>query len=77
MTPQERRSFAEIIVTNPLYAETMAELEASAFNRGVYAAATDNETRAAAMAEVRAIRAFRSNLEALLLDNGVTKGAPA
>lgn len=77
MTPNERRSLAEQITTNPLYDETLSMLEAAAINRGVYAALTDDETRAAAMAEIRAIRAFREHLAAALQDTSPRKGAPA
>jgi len=73
----ERRSLAEQILTNPLFPLVMNRLEQDAVERGVDAAMTDNEMRAAAMAEVRAIRAFRSNLAAMLRDTGSRKGVPA
>lgn len=77
MTPQERRALAEQMVTNPLYEETLARLEADAIETGVNAPMTDHEARSAAMAEVRAIRAFRSHLAALLQDTAKRRGAPA
>ena len=77
MTPSERRAAAQQITASPLYTEIMAQLEADAIDRGVYAPITDNDMRQAAMAEVRAIRAFRQNLEALLQDTPAAKGAPA
>jgi hypothetical protein len=77
MTPDERRSLAEQITTNPLFHETLSVLETAAIDRGVYAPMTDDDTRAAAMAEIRAIRAFRQHLEAALQDTPTRKGAPA
>jgi len=77
MTPSERKAAAEQITASPLYTEIMEQLEANAIDRGVWAPITDNDMRQAAMAEVRAIRAFRQNLEALLRDTPAAKGAPA
>ena len=77
MRPEDRKALAEQILSNPLTALVLADLERDAVERGVYAPMTDHEARAAAMAEVRAIRAFRQNLEASLQDNRPRKGAPA
>lgn len=77
MTPQERKSLAETILSNPLTDDILDGLERDAVDRCVNAPWTDHELRAAAAAEVRAIRAFRANLEACLRDNSPRKGAPA
>jgi hypothetical protein len=76
MNAKERASLAEQIISNPLFDVVLDELERDAIERGVYAPLNDSETRQSAMAEVRAIRAFRSNLSASLRDNRPTKGAP-
>jgi hypothetical protein len=77
MTPQDRKALAEQILTNPLTDLVLSEIERDAVERGVFAPATDHEARAAAMAEVRAIRAFRHHLTASLRDTAARKGAPA
>lgn len=77
MTQDDRAALAEQIAKNPLVSIILSELEQSAVDRCINAAMTDHETRSAAAAEVRAIRAFRSKLEASLRDNRPTKGAPA
>jgi len=77
MTPRERKAMAEQITASPLYAVTMEALERAAMERAVYAPLTDHDTRAAALAEVRAIRSFRSNLEAALRDNAAMESAVA
>jgi hypothetical protein len=76
MNAKDRASLAEQILTNPLLEVVLNELERDATERGIYAQMNDHETRQSAMAEVRAIRAFRSNLSASLRDNRPTKGAP-
>ena len=76
MTPRERASLAEQIIQNPLYDIVLDEIERTAIERGVYAPLNDHETRQAAMAEVRAVRAFRENLAASLRDTRPMKGAP-
>lgn len=77
MTPQDRKALAEQILTNPLTDLILREIELDAIERGVNALMTDHETRSAAMAEVRAIRAFRDHLKASLRDTAPRKGAPA
>lgn len=77
MDKQERKSLAEQIITNPLTETLLAEIEKSAMETGISAKLTDDETRAAAMAEVRAVRAFRRNLLQCARDNPPRKGAPA
>jgi hypothetical protein len=77
LTPQDRKALAEQILSNPLVPVILAEIERDAVERGVFAPMTDHEARSAAMAEVRAIRAFRQHLEASLRDTPPRKGAPA
>ena len=77
MDADERRHLAEQLLTNPLFDVVMDELEQNAINRCINAPMIDDELRGAAAAETRAIRAFRSNCEALLRNNQPRKGAPA
>ena len=77
MTPDDRKNAAEQILANPLMAEIMAGLEHNAVELCVNAKLTDNETRAFAAMQVRAIRAFRAECEGLLRNNLPRKGAPA
>lgn len=77
MRPDERKALAQQIVSNPLTDIILDAIERDAIERGVFAPMTDDEARAAAMAEVRAIRAFRQNLAAALRDTPTRKGAPA
>jgi hypothetical protein len=76
MNAKDRASLAEQIISNPLLEVVLNELEHDAIERGIYAPPNDHETRQSAMAEARAVRAFRSNLAASLRDNRPTKGAP-
>ncbi len=76
MNAKDRASLAEQILTNPLLEIVMSELERDATERGIYAPLNDNETRQSAMAEVRAIRAFKASLTASLRHDRVVKGAP-
>ncbi len=57
------------LLNDPVFIEIMDEMEQTAMNDGVYAGKTDDETRAAAMAEVRAIRALRSKLSSIIQDD--------
>lgn len=77
MRSEDRKALAEQILSNPLTDLVLSEIERDAVERGVSAPMTDHEARAAAMAEVRAIRAFRSHLTAALRDTATRKGAPA
>ena len=76
MNPKDRASLAEQIISNPLLDVVLDELERDAIERGIYAQPNDDPTRASAMAEVRAVRAFRAALIASLRDTRVAKGAP-
>lgn len=72
MTPEDRKSLAEQITTNPLYSETLDRMEASAIERLIYA--KDNTLEA--QLRVRAVRTFRADLEEAL-NTRPAKGAPA
>lgn len=74
MTPQERKSLAEQITTNPLFIEIMTGLETSAIERMI--SANDDETRRDAQLRVQAIRALRTDLDDCLTIRE-RKGAPA
>lgn len=62
MSPEQRREAARRLANDEFVALVMDDIERAALNRGVGAAATDHDTRAAAMAEVRAIRALRARI---------------
>lgn len=53
---------AQQLLNNQLLNSVLSEIERGAFERGVSAAPTDDEMRAAAMAEVRAVRSFVASL---------------
>lgn len=72
MTPDERRSLAEQITTNPLFTAVMDEMEKDAIERLVYA----KEDTATAQLRVQAVRRFRSDLAATL-GTPTRKAAPA
>lgn len=74
MTPDERRSLAQQITTNPLWVELVENLEASAIEQMVYA--DTDETRASAAMRVLAIRSLRADLDEAL-STRERKGAPA
>lgn len=57
---------ARMILDNPIVAELFDEMEAAAINGAVNAKLTDTETPAAYLAEVRAIRKFRSGLRFII-----------
>lgn len=72
MTPDERRSLAEQILSNPLFSEVVNDMERRAIERLIYA----DENTAEAQLRVQAIRTFRADLEANL-NTRERKGAPA
>jgi hypothetical protein len=76
MTPKERAALAKSILDNPLTDEILNAMEREAVDRCVMAPMTDHDMRAAAAAEVRAIRAFRHTLRASLQDTSPRKAAP-
>jgi hypothetical protein len=75
MTPDERKSLAEQITTNPLYSVIMAELERSAIERMIHA--TTDLDRHECQLRVQAVRSFRSDCEASLRSTRERKAAPA
>lgn len=72
MTPQERKSLAEQLLTNPLFTATLEDMERSAVERLIYA----KDDTAEAQLRVQAIRTFRQDLEQAL-NTQPRKGAPA
>lgn len=73
MTPQERRSLAEQILSNPLFDTVLDELEAGAIEALIYAAEHDRATR---QIRVQVIREFRTDL-GNCLNTREPKSAPA
>lgn len=63
MNNSERLAYAQDLLNSPLVMELLDQIEAGAINAGVTADMTDDAGRAAAMAEVRAVRKFRSKLK--------------
>ena len=72
MTPEERKSLAEQVLTNPLFKATLEDMERTAVERLIYA----KEDTAEAQLRVQAIRTFRQDLEQSL-NTQPRKGAPA
>lgn len=75
----DKAAAARDILAVPLFAELMDELEQAAVDAAVQAKITDDVTRAANMAEVRAIRSLRSRIEMLAREDEPKKArrAPA
>lgn len=75
----DRAAAARDIQSNPLFYIIMSELEEAAVNAIVHAKYADHEARQANAAEVRAIRNFRSKVEAIAKEGQSTtvKQAPA
>lgn len=74
MTPQERRSLAEQLLANPLFAEILDEIERAAVETLIYA--HTEEDRVVAQWRVRSARAFRDDC-AEAARNTAPRGAPA
>lgn len=74
MTPSERKSLAEQITANPLFAETLDNIEKDALEALVYA--DTEQDRVEAQWRVRSARTFRSDLEHAL-STREPKEAPA
>ena len=64
---QHAISAARMILEHPVVMEIFSDMEAEALNAAVNAKITDEETPAAFLAEVRAIRKFKSNLNFIIL----------
>jgi len=82
MTDAEKVAQARALLDMPIFHKLWDEMEEGAINACLYAKATDTETesevRASRAAEARAIRNFRSKLNALVSEANVSrKGAPA
>lgn len=75
MTPSDRAALAEQILANPLFAQIMSDLEATAIERLI--SANTHETRHEAQLRVHAVRSFRSDCEGHLRSNRERKAAPA
>lgn len=72
MTPDERRSLAQQIVSNPLFVAVLDDMEKAAIERLIFA----KDDTAIAQLRVVAIRTFRADLERAL-SNPPRKAAPA
>lgn len=74
-----RAEAARDILSISLFGELMDELEAASVNAAVHAQPTDHEARQAHLAQVRAIRDFRSRVEVISREDQATdrKQAPA
>jgi hypothetical protein len=74
VTPQERKSLAEQITTNPLFTEILGSMETNAIE-ALVSAQTD-EHRLTRQLKVQAIREFRADLGECL-NTRTPKSAPA
>jgi hypothetical protein len=78
MTDAEKVAQARAILDMPLFHTLWTELEDAAVNACIFADPKDDEKRHAYAAEARAIKNFRSKLNALVSEaNQTRKGAPA
>ena len=77
MTPEQREAHARDMLANPLFVLLSEKMEQDAINRAVNASLTDSLAQQAALAEVRAVRTFRRNCEAMLRNTQGPKAAPA
>ena len=71
MTPRERASLAEQLLTNPLFAELFNGVEHTATEAMIYA--TDDDTRARAAMRVQAIRSLRNDCMNSVRDTAARK----
>ncbi len=72
MTPEERKSLAQQITTNPLFTLALDEMEQAATERLIY----EKDNMVEAQLRVQAIRSFRRDL-GKYLNTPTKKGAPA
>lgn len=78
MRPEEKVACARAMLDNPLFSKFMDEIETTAIDQCVNAKPTDDETRAAMAAEVRAIRKLRQKITSLIEEaNAPNLVAPA
>lgn len=75
MTPSERASLAEQLLTNPLFGELFDGVERDAIEAMIHA--PDDETRARSAMRVQAIRSLRSDCEGHLRNIRERRAAPA
>lgn len=75
MTPDERKALAQQILTNPLFAQVFADLEARATEAMIYEA--DDTQRLRHALRIREIRSFRQDCEAALRNTPPPRGAVA
>lgn len=75
MTPKERASLAEQLLSNPLYGELFDSLEKNTVEAMIFA--PDDETRARTAMRVQAVRTLRSDCVACLRNTREPKAAPA
>lgn len=71
---------AQQLIDNELLTTTLAGIEKSALDRAVNAKPAENEIRASAMADIRAVRSLTSKLQNLVEENAAKanrKGKPA
>ena len=66
MNAERDSNDARFLLEHPLIIRTLEELEQSAVNQAVNAPYNDHEKRQACLADVRALRALRSKLKALV-----------
>lgn len=69
---QEALNAARMIVEHPITREILEDMEAAALNGAVNAKITDEITPAAYLAEVRAIRNFKSRLAFIISETPAT-----
>lgn len=76
MDAQELQFHAQELLRNPVFAQMCAKMEQEAVERCISAKYSDHEARLTAAADIRAIRTFRRNCEALARNNPAKKAAP-
>ena len=77
MNDEQRAYNARALLDNPVFNELIIRLESEALDRGVNAKFNDHEARQAAMADIRAVRSFRSACESMTRNKPEPKAAPA
>lgn len=77
MDKEERQFQARELLDNPVFIEICKQYEKDAVDRCIAAPYADHEARIVAAADIRAVRTFRQNCEAILHNNPVMKAAPA
>ena len=75
MTPDERASLAEQLLSNPLWDDLFDGMESDAVEQMIFA--NNEELRADLAKRVQAIRSLRADCEAMLRNTHERKAAPA